>query len=544
MALSTTTNVAFCKETTSVTSLRTFPVEVRNMIYRLLLQGTWEEHDSRPAARKFLAALRADVGLYQEALPIFYKTNTFSLSYKNHWLNQYFVQHDGVRFMDTSVVSLASTFQRVHVEVPLSTSTSGPINGLRSTSPTFDRTALIIRMAQNITHLHIESAINGGCRTQWLALICDLIGPADSCPALLTLKSTWAVYTIEKYRHAVEWTIRQFDTVFGTPGYLESPSTGHKASWVWKHRGKDKGRVLKWGNHGKAPARIEVSLGEVAAMCQRDIMSYKVGRTWQLRHGHSFMYGMRPRCCVSPFTLLLPGAAPHNLRQEVYQQGSGAELPIVMDEKHFDENWGMWRPVSMDTLLTMKKRCEEELERGLLIYQGPKEENHLTKWLYDQGFECPINPKETLIATRQWAQKQEMHGSPSQRGSEGDLQYVSNPAHVNIESDFQDANFADGLEFSCPEREETHPTVERRAPGVKYDRRCGNKYHSALPSDWNCADSDAGMERGEDVDLDESEGNHRLARDRVYAESGGSGETVLLEDLVFEPGKARSEIIR
>lgn len=99
------------------------------MIHRLLLQGTWEEHDSRRAAQKFLAALRADVGLYQEALPIFYKTNTFSLSYKNHWLNQYFVQHDGVRFMDTRVVSLASTFRGVHVEVPLSTSTSGPING-------------------------------------------------------------------------------------------------------------------------------------------------------------------------------------------------------------------------------------------------------------------------------------------------------------------------------------------------------------------------------------------------------------------------------
>lgn len=129
MALSTTTNMAGLEEKTYPTSLRTFPIELRHMIYRLLLQGIWEELGHRRTARKFLAALRADVGLYKEALTIFYKTNTFSLSYKNYWLGRCFVQSDGVRFMDTRIVSLASTFQKVHVEVPLSTWTSGPIDG-------------------------------------------------------------------------------------------------------------------------------------------------------------------------------------------------------------------------------------------------------------------------------------------------------------------------------------------------------------------------------------------------------------------------------
>ncbi|TGO59994.1 hypothetical protein BCON_0039g00250 [Botryotinia convoluta] len=543
--------MASLKEKTSPTSLRTFPLELRHMIYRLLLQGTWEETDSRRTARRFLAALRADVGLYKEALTIFYKTNTFSLSYKNHWLGRYFVQNDGVRFMDMRVVSLASTFRRVHVEVPLSTSTSGPVNGLPSTSPTFDRTARIIRMAQNLTYLHVEPTVNSGCRTQWLALICDLIGPVDSCPALLTLKFTWAAYMIEKYSHTVEWTIHQFDSVFGTSGYLESPSTGHKASWIWQHRGQDAGRVLKWGNHGKSLARIEVSLGEVAAMRQRDLMSHDAGRIWQFRHGRSFMYGVRPKCCISIFAMPLPGTGGNDPPMEVFQhssgeifrQGSGAELPILLEEKDFDEDRGMWRPVSMKSLLSMKKRCEEELERGSLIHHEPKEENHLTKWLYDQGFECPIDTMANLNTTLKWAQKQEMYGNPSQRGSEGDLQYISNPEDVDIDSNFL-APFADGLAISRPEREETHPTVERRVPGVKYDRRNGNKYHSALPSNWDCADSDEGMEKGEEVFLEESERNDRLARDRVYAESGGSGETVLVEDLVFEPGKGRWEIIR
>ncbi|TGO41402.1 hypothetical protein BHYA_0022g00430 [Botrytis hyacinthi] len=535
---------------TSPRSLRTFPIELRRMIYRLLLQGTWEEFGHRRTARKFLAALRADVGLYKEALTIFYRTNTFSLSYKNYWLRRFFVQSGGVRFMDMRVVSLASTFRKVHVEVPLSTWTSGPIDGLPSTSPAFDRTARIIRMAQNLTYLHVEPTVNTGCRTQWLALICDLIGPVDSFPSLLTLKFTWAAYTIDKYSHTVEWTIHQFDSVFGTPGYLESPSTGHKVSWIWQHRGQDAGRVLKWGNHGKSLARIEISLGEVAAMHQRDLMSHDTGKIWQFRLGHSFMNSVRPTCCISICAVPLPGIgvyAPSKDTQhrsgEIHRQGSEVEFPILLEEKDIDEDSGMWRPVPMKTLLGMKNRCEKEHERDSLIHHEPREENHLTKWLYDQGFECPIDTVAKLNTTLKWAQKQEMYGNPSQRGSEGNLQYISNPEDVDIDTNFQ-ATFADGLAISRPEEEETHPTVERHVPGVKYDRRNGTKYHSALPSNWDCADSDQGMERGEEVFVEESERNDRLARDRVYAESRGSGETVLVEDLVFEPGKRRREIIR
>ncbi|TGO83032.1 hypothetical protein BPOR_0716g00080 [Botrytis porri] len=532
-------------------SLRTFPLELRHMIYRLLLQGTWEEPDTRRIARRFLAALRTDVGLYKEALAIFYESNTFLLTYKNHWLGRYFVQSGGVRYIDLRVVLLASTFQRLHVEVPLSTSTSGPVDGLPSTSPTFDRTARIIRMAQNLTYLHIEPTVNAGCRTQWLALICDLLGPVDSCPTLLTLKFTWAAYMLEKFSHTVHWTIQQFDSVFGTPGYLESPSTGHKASWIWQHHGKDAGRVLKWGNHGKSPARVEISLAEVAAMRQRDLMSHDAGRIWQFRHGRSFMIGGRPRCCVSIFAMPFPGTGathpPADVFRysngETFRKGSGAELPILLDETDMNDYKGMWKPVPMMFLLGMKNRCERELERGSLIHREPREENHLTRWLYDQGFECPVDTVAKLRTTLKWAQKQEMYRNPSQRGEEGDLQYALKPENVDIDSDFL-ATFADGLAISLPEKEEFHPTVKRRTPGVKYDRRSGNKYHSALPSNWNGADSDEGMERGEEVLLEESERNDRLARDRVYAESGGSGETVLLEDLVFEPGRGRLEIIR
>ncbi|TGO56581.1 hypothetical protein BOTNAR_0220g00100 [Botryotinia narcissicola] len=543
--------MASLEKKTSPRSLRTFPIELRHMIYRLLLQGIWGELGHRRTARKFLAALRADVGLYKEALAIFYETNTFSLSYKNYWLGRCFVQSGGVRFMDTRIVSLASTFQNVHVEVPLSTWTSGPIDGLPSPSPSFDRTARIIRMAQNLTYLHVEPTVNSGCRTQWLALICDLIGPADSCPALLTLKFTWAVYMMGKYSHTVEWTIHQFDSVFGTPGYLESPSTGHKVSWIWQHRGQDTGRVLKWGNHGKSLARIEISLGEVAAMRQRDLMSHESGKIWQFRHGRSFMYGVHPKCCISIFAIPLPGTGVNDLPSEgfqhsngeIYRQGSGDDLPILLNEKDIGEESGMWRPIPMNSLLKMKERCEEEHERGPLVHHEPREETHLTKWLYDQGFECPIDTVAKFNTILSWARKQEMYGNPSQRGSEGDLQYISNPEDVDIDTNFQ-TTFADGLAVSHPEREETHPTVERRVPGVKYDRRNGTKYHSALPSNWDCADSDEGMERGEEVFVEESERNDRLARDRVYAESGGSGETVLVEDLVFEPGKRRREIIR
>ncbi|KAF7913491.1 uncharacterized protein EAE98_011516 [Botrytis deweyae] len=550
MALSTTAKMASFEEKTSPKSLRTFPIELRHMIYCLLLRGTWEEPDSRRTARTFLAALRADVGLYKEALIIFYKTNTFSLSYKNYWLGKYFVQNDAVRFMDIRVVSLASTFRRIHVEVPLSTSTSGPIDGLPSTSPTFDRTARIIRMAQNLTYLHVEPTINSGCRTQWLALICDLIGPADSCPSLLTLKFTWAAYMIEKYSHTVEWTIHQFDSVFGTPGYLESPSTGHKASWIWQHLGKDAGRVLKWGNHGKSPARIEISLAEAAAMRQRDLMSHDARRIWQFLLLRSCEYGVRPKCNTSIFAMPHPGTGANRPPMEIFQhnngdifrQGIGDDLPNLLDETDIEDK-GMWRPVSMKTLLGMKKRCEGEQERGSLIHHEPREENHLTKWLSDQGFECPIDTLAKSRTTLKWALQQEMYGNPSQRGSEGDLQYVSNLEDVDIDNNFQ-VTFADGLAVSLPEGEETHPTTERRVPGVKYDRRNGNKYHSALPSNWDCADSDEGMEKGEEVFLEESERNDRLARDRVYAESVGSGDTVLLEDLVFEPGKRRGEIIR
>ncbi|KAF7948686.1 hypothetical protein EAE96_007880 [Botrytis aclada] len=574
MSFSTTTKMASFKEKESNTYFRTFPIELRNMIYYLLLQGTWEEEEtqSRQTAQRFLAALRADVGLYKEALLVFYKTNTFCLNYQNHWLGRYFVQSGGVRFMDTRVVSLASTLRNVHVEVPVSSSTSGPVNRLPSTTPTFDRTARIIRMAQNLTYLHVEPTVNKGCRTQWLALICDLIGPVDSCPALLTLKFTWAAYMIDKHSHSVEWTIQQFDIVFGTQGYLESPSTGHKASWIWQHRDKDSGRVLTWGNGGKSPARIEVSLGEVAAMRQRDSRLYKAGHLWVFRDGRSFMNGMRAKSYVSILSMPRRGAGANgpplesfsNSSRGAFRRGRAPPLPVWFEERDAEVSSGMWRHVSSNSLHDMKKRCEKEWERGSLIHgreareeHEKEKDNHLTKWLYDQDFECPVDTVAKYNATLMWARKQELLGNPSQRGSEGDLLFIQKPEDVDVDSDFR-SHFADGIAISrCEgEEEETHPTIERRVPGVKYDRKRGKKYHSALPSNWDGADSDAEMEVGEGVWGEEGEGNDGLVGDgdgvdvdvdvdgNAYAESGGSGGTVLLEDLVFEPGRGRWEIIR
>lgn len=113
-----------------INPLRTLPIEIRDMLYHLLLESAWNGTYSQ--AVKVLAALRADPVLYKEALAIFYKTNTFCLTHRNRWLQDYFVQSNGVRFMDTRVVLLASTLQKVYVQVPLpreSGASTGPING-------------------------------------------------------------------------------------------------------------------------------------------------------------------------------------------------------------------------------------------------------------------------------------------------------------------------------------------------------------------------------------------------------------------------------
>lgn len=109
--------------------VRIFPMEILNMIFRLLLQGAWTDNRGQGHVKNILTALRGDPDLYKEALAIFYKTNTFCLTERNMWLRRYFIEHNGVRFMDTSVVSLTSNLIKIYLKVPLSTPLTGPING-------------------------------------------------------------------------------------------------------------------------------------------------------------------------------------------------------------------------------------------------------------------------------------------------------------------------------------------------------------------------------------------------------------------------------
>jgi hypothetical protein len=62
---------------TSLT-LRKFPPEIRDMIYKLTLVGSWK--GKMPA---FIITLRGDQELYHEALQVLYETNRFTLTRRN-----------------------------------------------------------------------------------------------------------------------------------------------------------------------------------------------------------------------------------------------------------------------------------------------------------------------------------------------------------------------------------------------------------------------------------------------------------------------------
>jgi hypothetical protein len=62
-------------------TLRKFPPEIRDMIYKLTLAGEWNGKTST-----FIIALRGDSELYHEALKVFYETNTFAFTERNQWV--------------------------------------------------------------------------------------------------------------------------------------------------------------------------------------------------------------------------------------------------------------------------------------------------------------------------------------------------------------------------------------------------------------------------------------------------------------------------
>lgn len=65
-------------------TLRTFPPEIREIIFNLCVKWTreWKGFGHETA---LLAALRGDPGLYQEALHILYRDNAFVLRCANDW---------------------------------------------------------------------------------------------------------------------------------------------------------------------------------------------------------------------------------------------------------------------------------------------------------------------------------------------------------------------------------------------------------------------------------------------------------------------------
>ncbi|KAI9646149.1 hypothetical protein NHQ30_005589 [Ciborinia camelliae] len=489
-------------------SLRTFPIEIRNMIYSLLLQDTWDEFDGQSKVQSILAALRADPGIYKEALAVFYKTNTFRLSSRNVWLAEYFIQHNGVRFMDTCVVSLTSTLQRLYIQVPLTTPQPGPLNGLPSQTPTFDRTARIVRMAQNLTHIHIEPSPSNGCRTQWLALICDLIGPADVCPVLQQLKITWSAYMIDRFGIAMGFTILSLNTVLATPGRLEGPLTGDKTSWVWEHRGIDKGKPLKWNE------TIVLTLMDMFNMEWYDVRLYTEHQIWAVRQNMpSIFLGQNIGTPQERF-----------IRHREFPAGVdySPDTLLVYDNPELC----MWRNVDQWEFLTMKNRCEREQQRGSLIHHE-KDNSYVLKWLFDQGFECDVDPIHKRFAIRQWCNKQCDYGNPSQRGSEGQLDYI--PTGVEVD-EFEAASRAASLDLQ--------PTAPRHGPPKRHRK------HSALPSDWSRADSDADLSENSDVS-DLLMGREALTEERSATreyDPTTSGDTELLEDMVFCPNEARYQI--
>ncbi|KAB8297114.1 hypothetical protein EYC80_002499 [Monilinia laxa] len=442
--------------------------------------------------------------LYKEALAIFYKTNTFCLTERNMWLRKYFIEYDGVRFMDTSVVSLTSNLKRLYVKIPLSTPLTGPVNGSASKTPTFDRAARIIRMAQKLTHLHIEANSDHGCRTQWLALICDLIGPADSCPALQRLEISWSIYMLERFGIAVDYIIRQLNEVFGTQGRIEGALTGSQGTWIWEHRGCNKGKILKWGD-GDMKQRIVLSQSGVDSLEWADSRTYIFHQLYAAHTGMPSVFHSE-----SPY------------RRPTFHQ----VLDFESDRFAKYERAAMWKKVPKWEFVAMRGRCEREQQRGSLIHHEKKADNYVTKWLYDQGFECKLDPTYTNLAVGKWLDNQSDWGNASQRGAEGEHDFV--PKGVDIE------------EFETRSRA---PSVDAQPTAAP---RLSNRKHSALPGDWSHTDSDDGLSEGKDVSETDSLLAYRLMRQEEHgwdSSDDGSTATEILEDIVFCPGEARYQII-
>lgn len=181
----------------------------------------------------------------------------------------------------------------------------------------------------------------------------------------------------------------------------------------------------------------------------------------------------------------------------------------------------MWQKVENWRFVSMRGRCEREQERSSLL-RHEKHDNYVTKWLYDQGFECDIDATYQYLAISKWRENQWEWGNQSQRGEEGEPDFV--PKVVDID------------EFDTRSRA---PSVDAQPTVPRDPLKARLKKHSALPSDWSRADSDAGLPEGDDVS-----GRPEVQPGmNVDAESSTSGNTELLEDIVFCPSEARYQIL-
>jgi hypothetical protein len=94
-------------------TLRRFPAEIRHMIFRATLEGSW-----KGKAPEFIISLRGDKELYKEALNIFYETNTFALTKRNRWLSMSNAATGRSAPLHQSSLEALKTIRRIAINLP------------------------------------------------------------------------------------------------------------------------------------------------------------------------------------------------------------------------------------------------------------------------------------------------------------------------------------------------------------------------------------------------------------------------------------------
>lgn len=317
---------------------------------------------------------------------------------------------------------------------------------------------------------------------------------------------------LELYGHAIGFTLCELNRIFCTEGRLEGAFTGMKGSWVWEHRGKDKGRPLTWGKDTENGRAIMMTLdGDMLEQMDHDL---------SLNQHRSLAIAGAPSLFYPP----VPGAIPGTevLTRRPYRRG----MNEVADNLESYDREPMWKPVYRWELNALRIRCEREFRKGSLIQDGERDDDYITKWLYDQGFETELDHAYRHRRTDYWRANQGYYDTSGRRGEEGAIDFV--PKVVEID-DFDARSRAPSIDAQPTA---AHPQPERT--------------HSALPFDWDVEDSDEGLPEGVDVPETGSLLAFRLRQQEEHGWPFPDDESFaprLVEDLVFAPGEARFQVL-